>query len=260
MRVYLWIVCMLFSFSSISCWYFDYDDEEQCEHAPDSCESTPYTQGDFTVTYTLNAENPAVILHLYRGVYDGSPECTPPVTVGPGAPGTYSYTFPALQFSKYTARIIYKYNGVDVEAFDSDSVVLKSETYCEGKCYELENGSADCTFDASAYDKYDSGNDDAKCFIATAAYGSSFAPKVKILREFRNAYLLTNAPGREFVQWYYRVSPPLAGVIANNNYLRMMTRDVLTPIVFVIEYPAVLLGIPLVLILFFTRKRCLSKQ
>ncbi|NOY86334.1 MAG: hypothetical protein GXP52_03410, partial [Deltaproteobacteria bacterium] len=37
------------------------------------------------------------------------------------------------------------------------------------------------------------------CFIATAAFGSYEAPAVRVLRDFRDADLLTNGPGKWFV-------------------------------------------------------------
>lgn len=75
------------------------------------------------------------------------------------------------------------------------------------------------------------------CFIATAAYGSYLHPKVRLLRDFRDNYLLTNRPGRAFVARYYRYSPGIAATIAANNTLRLVTRWLLTPLVILIEYP-----------------------
>ena len=76
------------------------------------------------------------------------------------------------------------------------------------------------------------------CFIATAAYGSYLHPKVKVLRHFRDTRLLTNAPGRLLVALYYRVSPPLAAFIAGHDTLRLVSRWMLTPVVWCVEYGA----------------------
>jgi YVTN family beta-propeller protein len=74
------------------------------------------------------------------------------------------------------------------------------------------------------------------CFIATAAYGSSLDPHVKVLRSFRDRYLLTNDAGRAFVETYYRHSPQLAAYISRHETLRGAARLMLTPIVYGIEY------------------------
>ncbi len=80
-----------------------------------------------------------------------------------------------------------------------------------------------------------------KCFIATAAYGSFLDPQVQTLRHFRDEYLLTNAPGRTFVEWYYQASPPLAAFITQHDSARVMTRLLLTPVVYAVKYPVMVL-------------------
>ncbi|MFZ2949476.1 MAG: MXAN_6640 family putative metalloprotease [Desulfuromonadaceae bacterium] len=77
------------------------------------------------------------------------------------------------------------------------------------------------------------------CFIATAAYGSYLHPQVQLLRNFRDDFLLTNVPGRAFVAFYYRCSPPLADFIARHPALRSVTRLALTPIVVAVAHPLI---------------------
>ncbi|MDW7773785.1 MAG: delta-60 repeat domain-containing protein [Desulfobulbaceae bacterium] len=69
------------------------------------------------------------------------------------------------------------------------------------------------------------------CFIATAAYGSFMHAHVQLLRSFRDQYLVTNVPGRMFVELYYRYSPPIADVIAGSPALREIVRLLLLPLV-----------------------------
>lgn len=75
------------------------------------------------------------------------------------------------------------------------------------------------------------------CFIATAAFGSYLHPKVKLLREFRDNWLLTNSPGKVFVSFYYRCSPPVADFIAEREWLKGSVRLLLLPLITVVEYP-----------------------
>lgn len=69
------------------------------------------------------------------------------------------------------------------------------------------------------------------CFVATVAYGSPLAAEVSVLRELRDRYLLTNAPGRALVSLYYVVGPRLARVVAEHDWLRSGVRTVLSSIV-----------------------------
>src|SRR6266581_2428145 len=68
-----------------------------------------------------------------------------------------------------------------------------------------------------------------RCFVATAAYGTPMAEEVRYLRAFRDQYLLTNKPGRWFVELYYRWSPPLADYIRAHDGLRTAVRWMLAP-------------------------------
>ena len=85
-----------------------------------------------------------------------------------------------------------------------------------------------------------------ECFIATAAYGSPLDTHVAVLRNFRDKYLLTNPPGKIFCQFYYRYSPPIADFIKQHENLKTVTRWVLEPIIYVIEYPFTLVLIAIV--------------
>jgi uncharacterized repeat protein (TIGR01451 family) len=99
----------------------------------------------------------------------------------------------------------------------------------------------------------------AGCFIATAAWGQPWDENVRTLRRFRDRFLMTHAPGRAFVRWYYRVSPPLAAFIAKSPARRAVTRAALTPLVVGIRHPAgallALCGIPAAWMFWRRRRR-----
>lgn len=69
------------------------------------------------------------------------------------------------------------------------------------------------------------------CFIATAAYGSFLAPEVRTLRRFRDRFLLGSVCGKGLVGLYYRLSPPLAGLIAESPALQEAARIALVPLI-----------------------------
>jgi hypothetical protein len=69
------------------------------------------------------------------------------------------------------------------------------------------------------------------CFIATAVYGSPMERHVRILRDFRDTYLLSSRTGHMFVKAYYRHSPPVADFIAKHKALKTAVRMGLLPMV-----------------------------
>lgn len=82
----------------------------------------------------------------------------------------------------------------------------------------------------------DSEKKDSGCFIATAAYGTSLAPEIGVLREFRDEVLLENVVGTRFVETYYEVSPPIADFILEHPLLRATVRGLgVRPLVSALE-------------------------
>lgn len=134
------------------------------------------------------------------------------------APASHTYSNPGT----YTAQV----KAIDSQgaASTSTSVIIVSQG--------LSGGSS-----ASGTSGGGGGGGGGGCFIATAAYGSYLDPHVAALRQFRDAHLLTNAPGKAFVSVYYALSPPIADFISRHEALRLVTRVILTPVVLVVEYP-----------------------
>jgi hypothetical protein len=76
-----------------------------------------------------------------------------------------------------------------------------------------------------------SGGGGGGCFIATAAYGNYNHPNVKLLREFRDRYLLTNRVGSLIVDVYYRYSPAVARFAENRKPIKAVARLNLMPVI-----------------------------
>jgi len=69
------------------------------------------------------------------------------------------------------------------------------------------------------------------CFIATATFGTPMADEVQSLRFFRDTQLLTNSPGGFVINMYEKYSPPIARVIAKNDFLKGVVRYYLRPVI-----------------------------
>jgi hypothetical protein len=102
----------------------------------------------------------------------------------------------------------------------------------------------------------------SRCFIATAAYGSGDAEQVRVLRRFRDEQLLGHPAGDWFVQTYYRLSPPIADVIAERPWLQAVVRGLLQPVVLAVRAPQAFgaaLGLMLLAAMLTSRHRRLRR-
>jgi hypothetical protein len=129
----------------------------------------------------------------------------------------------SYQFSSWTGDASGNANPIDITMNSSKSIT--ANFYSTGG-----NGGGG---DTGTTDWGDSGGGGGRsgCFVATAAYGSGLHPAVRMLREFRDRRLLTNAPGRALVKLYYRWSPPLARSISRNGFGRSAARLGLAPFI-----------------------------
>lgn len=132
-------------------------------------------------------------------------------------------------------------NKADVNAKVGSGMVVYEVKVVNPRGAVGKNSSGDVTVrqrpDTSGVTPIDSPSGSG-CFIATAAYGSYLSPEVMQLRRFRDRSLMTNAPGRKFVELYYTYSPSVANYIAVHPSARFATRVALTPVVFAVVHPA----------------------
>jgi uncharacterized protein YjdB len=71
------------------------------------------------------------------------------------------------------------------------------------------------------------------CFIASATRGTPLATEIDILRHLRDTYLVESTIGKAFVDMYYRISPPIADMVAQHPLLAAIVRLVLIPVIWI---------------------------
>ena len=81
--------------------------------------------------------------------------------------------------------------------------------------------------------------EEKRCLIATAAFGSEIAPQVQVLRGFRDGFVAPTFAGGEFLKvfnaFYYSWSPYVAGVERQNPPLRELIKIAIYPLIFSLE-------------------------
>jgi hypothetical protein len=110
--------------------------------------------------------------------------------------------------------------GIDIDNNFAWAVVDHFSVFGLGNIEEEEEGDGGAGNSGSS-----------NCFIATAAYGTPMAEEVKVLREFRDIYLLSNPIGKSFVDTYYKISPRIASFIKEHPILKSIVKNTLTPLI-----------------------------
>ncbi|MHA3684210.1 CFI-box-CTERM domain-containing protein [Leucobacter sp. HY1908] len=80
-------------------------------------------------------------------------------------------------------------------------------------------------------------NPNSSCFVITATFGDERAPAVRLLQAYRDRVLRRYWLGRAFIDWYYRVGPRAADVIADSYLLRGLTLAL-------VVVPAIIVALP----------------
>jgi uncharacterized repeat protein (TIGR01451 family) len=141
------------------------------------------------------------------------------------AGGSLSCSLGSLAASS-AAQVTAQFTAGSAATLNSTAAVTGAETDPQPA-----NDSATATTTAISSQPRAEGGGSKNCFIATAAYGTPMDEEVRYLRAFRDQYLLGHRIGRSFVEWYYRVSPPIADFIREHPWLRTTVRAVLAPFV-----------------------------
>jgi rhodanese-related sulfurtransferase len=86
-----------------------------------------------------------------------------------------------------------------------------------------------------------------RCIIATATYGSELTPNVQFLRGFRDNYVLNTYAGKNFMTffntWYYSFSPKVASAISTHNTLRSIMKILLYPLIGILHVTATIFNL-----------------
>ncbi len=143
--------------------------------------------------------------------------------------------------SKYGCYTVDGFGSTYSEVFLIPVVLIDPENYGSSSYYYKASLNSVCDATTDVYLPTSASSDtqtdtttvktksDKRCFIATAAFGSPDSPFVKILRKFRDEYLIPYSFGRRFVSMYYNVSPSIAVFLEQHPPAPFIVRVILFP-------------------------------
>lgn len=130
---------------------------------------------------------------------------------------------------------VFRMAGIFIALLVIGGLILAAIVYAlAAASSEAANGSgSDSNSDSGDSNSGDSGGSDSDsgCYIATMVYGSYDAPKVMVLRAFRDRFLQRYGWGRRFISWYYRASPQFVARHRDKSTLNSFIRACLNVVV-----------------------------
>lgn len=75
---------------------------------------------------------------------------------------------------------------------------------------------------------------DKRCYIATCIYGAD-ATETKLLRNWRDDFLLKSILGKIFIGVYYKVSPFIVRKLGNNCLFRLCSKFIIDSIIYILS-------------------------
>lgn len=122
---YILIILVLF-FSACK------DSSEDCTDTDySSCNTTEPTEGELKVVLTINAENPAVPLFIYKGKIEAGEL----LSVDTAESSFYSVILPVNEYYSVAAK--YKSGSRTIYAVDGDKIKRKSSVMCDSTCWRV---------------------------------------------------------------------------------------------------------------------------
>jgi len=98
-----------------------------------SCHTTQPTVGELKVELTINTENPAVPIYIYKGkIEEGSLQ-----VLDTAKSSVFKINLPVNEYYSVAAK--YKSGGKIVFAVDGDKIKRKSSTMCDSTCWTVVN-------------------------------------------------------------------------------------------------------------------------